>query len=507
MDNRSKRIAKNTLLLYIRTFITMIVGLYTGRIMLDALGIENYGIQNVVGGIVACSSLMVGSMSSASGRYIAYALGEGNQEKTQRTFITVANVQILLAIAVVILLEIFGTYFLNNIANIPADRIYASNWLLQFSILSTFISIANVPFTSAIIAHEKMNIYAYMSIFDAVSKLLICYLILLSDADRLIVYSMLHTGAGVIVALVYAVYCWRKFPEVTYRFQMDKPLLIEITKFSGWNFLHYFSWIMSTQGVNFLINIFFGVTFNAARGIANTVGGCVKSFVYNFMTAFSPQITKSYANKEYEYTFSLVNKGTKYSWFMMYLFVVPVCMEANTILNLWLVDVPPMASIFLIFTMFESLALLSGESLYKLILADGRVKAYSIAVTIYQSLIFPLTWLAYRLGLPVWTTYPIFIFVFLTINIIRLIILYKNMSYRWRSFVDDVLTPCLKVSAISFIIPIILALFMPQGIPRLLIMTPVCLLSVVFTVYIFGLTRSERNIIRNKIQLRSSLNL
>lgn len=499
MKGRSKRIARNTLLLYIRTSISMIIGIYTGRIMLEALGIDNYGIQNVVGGIVAFSSLIVGSMSSASGRYITYALGEDNLLQTQKVFITVMHVQVCLALVVVILLEIFGVYFLNNIANIPYGRMSSANWVLQLSIISTFISISSVPFSSAIIAHERMNIYAYMSIFDAISKLLICYAILLYGGDRLILYSLLYTFIGLIYSLIYAVYCWNKFPEVCYKFQIDKSLIKDITKFSGWNLLHYLSWIMSTQGVNFLINIYFGVVFNAARGIANTVGGCVKSFVSNFTMAFTPQITKSYANKDYEYTYTLVNNSTKYSWYMMYIFVVPICMEANTILELWLVEVPPLAPLFLIFTMFESIALLSGESLYKLILADGRVKIYSITVAIYQSITFPLTWLAYKLDFPVWTAYPIFIFVFLTINIIRLIILHKNMSYRWRLFLKDVLFPCLRVSVISFVIPIVISLFLEQNTSRIFIMTPISMFSVVFTVYFWGLTLKERLLIKGKI--------
>ncbi len=498
MENRSKRIAKNTLLLYIRTFITLIIGLYTGRIMLEALGIDNYGIQNVVGGIVAFTSLMIGSMSTASGRYITYALGEGNISQTQNTFITVLNVHILLAFIVVLLLELGGVYFLNHIANIPHNRIYAANWVLQFSIISTFFSVSSVPFSSTIIAHEKMGIYAYMSIFDAVAKLAICYIILFYGGDRLILYSFLYMLTGIFSSIIYLAYCWNKFPEVCYKFQIDKPLIKEITKFSGWNFLHYFSWIMSTQGVNFLINVFFGVAFNAARGIANTVGGCVKSFVYNFMTAFNPQITKSYANKEYDYTFTLVNRGTKYSWYMMYIFVVPVCMEAKTILNIWLVDVPPMAPIFLIFTMFESIALLSGESLYKLILADGRVKEYSIAITIYQALIFPLTWIAYKLSFPVWSAYPIFIFIFLTINIIRLVVLHRLMDYQWQTFIKTVIFPCLGVSVASFIIPIALSFLLQPGLPRFLIMTPISILSVIFSVYTLGLTKDERTFFRNK---------
>ncbi|MCM1451645.1 MAG: hypothetical protein NC102_05265 [Clostridium sp.] len=499
MEARSKRIVKNTILLYIRTFITMIVGIYTGRIMLEALGIDNYGIQNVVGGIVAFSSLLVGSMSSASSRYITYALGEGDSIKSQNTFITVANVQILLAIIVVLLLEIFGVYFLNNVANIPDGRMYAANWVLQFSILSTFISISNVPFSASIIAHERMGVYAYMSIFDACSKLIICYAIMTYQGDRLILYSFLFTVTGIIVSIFYIFYCSKKFQEVTYRLYLNISLVKEIASFSGWNFLHYFSWIMSTQGVNFLINIFFGVSFNAARGIANTVGGAVKSFVYNFMAAFNPQITKSYANKDFDYAFSLVNKGTKYSWYMMYVFVVPVCMESKTILSIWLVEVPPMAHIFLIFTMFESIALLSGESLYKLILADGRVKTYSIAVSLYQVLIFPLTWLAYKMGLPVWSSYPIFIFVFFTINIIRLIILYNNISYNWIQFVNEVLKPCFKVSIISFIPPIILSLFLHDGVSRLVIMIPFCIASVMFTIYVFGLSSVERVFFKERL--------
>ena len=287
ITTNNKRIAKNTMLLYIRTFITMVVGLYTSRVMLNALGVDNYGINSVVGGIVSFSALITGTMAASSSRYLTYSLGEGVLEKMKNVFATVTNIQIVMGILAVIILEIVGVWFLNTAADIPEGRMYAANCVLQCSIVSTFVVLVSVPFNSLIIAHEHMDIYAYMSILEVVIKLGVCFLIRSYEGDRLILFSILWASASILINIIYAVFCFRKFAEVK---------------------------------VNMLINIFFGVAFNATRGIATTVNGAIQGFVSNFTTAFSPQITKSYAAGNYDYCYSIVNKGAKYTWYLMFIF-------------------------------------------------------------------------------------------------------------------------------------------------------------------------------------------
>lgn len=488
----NKRIAKNTMLLYIRTFITMVVGLYTSRVMLNALGVDNYGINNVVGGIVSFSALITGTMAASSSRYLTYSLGEGVLEKMKNVFATVANVQIVMGILAVIILEIVGVWFLNTAADIPEGRMYAANCVLQCSIVSTFVVLVSVPFNSLIIAHEHMDIYAYMSILEVAIKLGVCFLIRNYGGDRLILFSILWTSASILTNIIYAIFCFRKFEEVKYQWRIDGKLFKEMAGYSGWNLLSNTTWMLNTQGVNMLINIFFGVAFNATRGIATTVNGAIQGFVSNFTTAFSPQITKSYAAGNYDYCYSIVNKGAKYTWYLMFIFLVPVCIETDTLLHLWLVEVPPMVVLFVQLSMFESLALQSSNTLLKLIQATGNIKRYAIDVTIFTSLVFPLTWVCYKFGFPVWISYPIFIIIYFSTIVLRFKALSVLTTYQWRAFITEVLIPCLKVSILSWVIPLIVVHFWSPSLLRFFVLVPGSVFSVILSIYILGLNDRER---------------
>lgn len=494
-DNLSnnKRIAKNTLMLYFRTFVTMIVGLYTGRVMLDALGVENYGINNVVGGIVAMSGLLTSALSKSCSRYITYTLGKGDLSQSRNVFSTVMNAQIIMALIVAIALETVGLWFLNTTADIPGGRLNAANWVLHCSVISVLLGLISVPYNSTIVAHEHMSIYAYMSIVDVVLKLAICLAIMYYGGDRLILLSCLTVGVAVCMRIFYGWYCTRHFEEAKYELRMDRSLLRELTAFSGWNMLGSSAWLFNTHGLNMLINVFFGVTFNAARGVANTVNSCVQSFIGNFGTAFQPQITKSYAKGDLEYCYSLTNKGTKFTWLMMYIFVVPVCMEADILLDLWLVEPPAYAALFLRLAMFESLAVQSGHVLYVLIQANGNIKRYQIEIALTATLIFPLTWLVYALGAPVWSCYVIFISIYITlINWVKFRGVLRVTDFPLRKFFIEVFKPCLVVSIVSFTVPLIVNYFWEESVSRFFIMVPLSVLWTVATCYVFGLTSGER---------------
>ena len=235
--------------------------------------------------------------------------------------------------------------------------------------------------------------------------------------------------------------------------------------------------------------------------MATTVNSCVQGFVNNFTTAFTPQITKSYAAGDYDYCYTLVNRASKMTWFLMYIFIVPVCIEAKTLLSLWLVDVPPMADVFLCFTMFESLSIASSQNLFRIIQANGNVKRYTVEVSLYGFMVFPLTWIAYRLGAPVWSSYPIFIFIYFTLVIFRFKALQRLTTYDWHSFIRDVMVPCLKVSVISFIAPLVIAYFWPDSTLRFFILAPLSAASVVLTIYLFGLTKNEQIFFKDKLQI------
>lgn len=489
----NKRIAKNTLALYFRTFITMIIGLYTGRVMLQALGVNNYGINNVVGGIVGMSSLITGTMSAAISRYLTYGIGCGNKERLKITFSTSINAQIIMVVLVMIVLEIIGVWFLNTKANIPEGRMDAANWVLQCSIISLSIGLISTPYNALIVAHEKMDIYAYTSIIEVTLKLAICFIIMSYGGDRLKLLSLLTVAVALGMQTFYTLYCSRKFEEAHYNYKIfDKSLMKELTIFSGWNLFGSTAWIFNTQGVNMLVNVFFGVAFNAARGLAGTVNGAIQGFVGNFTMAFSPQITKSYAAGDIDYAINLANRGTKFTWLMMYVFIVPVCLEADMLLKLWLGEVPEMAGIFLRLAMFESLAVLSGQTLLKLIQANGNIKRYQIEISLMGCTVFPIAWIAYSFGAPVWSAYVIFIIIYFSINIIRYIRLKSLMPFSIRKHIYECIIPCIIVSITSFVIPTPIYYFMDDSIIRFFIVVPVAILSTLCCCYMFGLSSSEK---------------
>lgn len=500
MNKDNKRIAKNTIILYGRTFITMIVGIYTSRVLLEAVGIDNYGIINVVGGLVSFSAVITGVMSGSISRYLNFHLGKGDIERLKNIFSTSILVQSIIALGIILVFETAGLWFLNAKANIPADRLYAANWVLQFSILTTVIGVIRAPFEATIISHERMSIYAYMSVIDVSLKLGICYIVLWFSGDKLILYTLLIAVSSLGMSTFYCFYSSKKFEEVCFRKRIDKELLKEMTGFSGWSLLNNTSSILSTQGISLIINIFFGVAVNAARGIANTVNSCVQGFVYNFTVSFNPMITKSYAAGNYSYCYTLVNRSAKFTWLMMLVFIVPICVEADTLLHLWLVKVPNYATIFLQLSLFEVLAVQVGNPLFKLIQANGNIKKYSIEATIWAGMTFPMTWIAYKLGAPVWSCYIIYIVIFFSINFVRLRNLKKLTSYEVSSFFLNVIKPCGLVTLGSFIYPLLIVAIWSPSLFRFFIITPTSVIITLIIIYWGGLDASEKSFVNDKMR-------
>lgn len=496
----NKRIAKNTLLLYFRMIIIMLVSLYTSRVLLDALGEANYGIYNVVGGVVAMFSVLSGSLSNSISRFITYELGTGNLERLKSVFCTSVNIQILLAIIVFLLCEAVGVWFLNEQMNIPETRLEAANFVLQCSIATFMVNLISIPYNATIIAHEKMNAFAYISILEAGLKLMIAYLIYISSIDKLILYASLMLGISIILRIVYGIYCNRHFIEAKYHFIINLPLLKEMFGFAGWNFLGNTAYLFNTQGVNMLINIFFGVSTNASRAIAVQVDGAVTQFVNNFTTAINPQITKSYAAANYDYLYKLVCRGTKYSFFIMYLFIVPVILEADTILGIWLKEVPEETSIFLRLILLSSLASLIGNPMYTAIMATGKVKRYQISVTLVGSLVFPLTWIAYKCGCAAYSTYIIYALIYFSLNFIRLSTLKQLTNFPVNYFYRTVFCRISYCVMLSFILPYFITTLLQPSFIRLIL---VCFLSLswsLFIIFLLGLEKDEKAFLREKVK-------
>ena len=500
-DN-NKRIAKNTLLLYVRMLFTMAVSLFTSRVILNTLGVEDYGINNVVGGIVTMFSVLSGSLSASISRFITFELGKGNLQRLKTVFSTGVNIQLGMSLLVVILAEAVGIWFLNTKMNIPVERLNAANWVFQCAILTFVLNLLSVPYNAAIIAHEKMSAFAYISVVEVTLKLIIVYMLTISPFDRLKTYAVLLLLVGAIIRFIYGYYCKRHFEECTYHFILDKPVLKEMTGFAGWNFLGNGAYMLNTQGVNILMNLYFGVAVNAARGVATQVDAALKQFVNNLTTAVNPQITKSYAQGDLDYMHKLVCRSAKFSAFLMMFFAVPIILETNTILTIWLKTVPDYAVIFLQWIIISSfMDTVLANSLVTSMFATGKIKRYQIIVTTVGCLVFPLSWIAFKLGFEPQVGYILYFFIYTILLFVRLYLLKDMVKLPVMMYIREVLYKLAPVIVVGFAIPGILILTMDAGWLRLIL---VCLLSVLVTAaseYFIGLSNKEKDFVAEKIKL------
>ena len=445
-------------------------------------------------------SVISGSLSTSVSRFITYELGHGDFDKLKRIFSTSVNIQICISLLVLVLAETIGLWFLNTKMNIPDERMNAANWVFQCSLVSFIINLISVPYNACIIAHERMSAFAYISILEAALKLAVVYILLISPYDKLSTYAVLLVIVALLVRLTYRQYCKRHFDESRYKFVCDKPLIKEMTGFAGWSFFGNGAYILNVQGVDMLINIFFGVSLNAARGVASQVQNAVMQFVNNFTVAVNPQITKSYAAGEMNYMYKLVCRSARFSYFLLFLFVVPIVCEADYILQIWLGVVPEYASIFLRLTLFGSLMMLLGNSMYTAILATGNIKKYQLVITITGCLVFPLSWVAFEVGCPPETTYMIYIAVYFLLNFVRLYMAKGLLSFPIKLYLSDVILRVIIVSSLSFVLPLLVVFSLDEGFLRLCITCIVSLLSTVFVIFVFGLQKTERTKILNKLK-------
>lgn len=501
-SDNNKRIAKNTLLLYVRMLFTMAVSLFTSRVILNTLGVEDYGINNVVGGIVTMFSVLSGSLSSSISRFITFELGKGNIERLKTIFSTGVNIQLGMSVLIIIIAEAVGIWFLNSKMNIPTDRMVAANWVFQCAILTFVLNLLSVPYNAAIIAHEKMSAFAYISVVEVSLKLIIVYMLMISPFDRLETYAVLLLLVGAVIRFIYGYYCKRHFEECTYHFVFDTPVLKEMTGFAGWNFLGNGAYMLNTQGVNILMNLYFGVAVNAARGIATQVDAALKQFVNNFTTAVNPQITKSYAQGDLDYMHKLVCRSAKFSAFLMMFFAVPIILETNTILTIWLKTVPDYAVIFLQWIIISSfMDTVLANSLVTSMFATGKIKRYQIIVTTVGCLVFPLSWIAFKLGFEPQVGYILYFIIYTILLFVRLYLLKDMVKLPVMMYIREVLYKLAPIIVVGFSIPGILILTMDAGWLRLIL---VCLLSVLVTAaseYFIGLSNKEKNFVAEKIKL------
>ena len=503
----NKRIAKNTLLLYFRMLFMMAVNLYTSRVVLNALGVEDFGIYNVVGGVVAMFSMLSSSLSAAITRFITYELGTGNKESLKKIFSSSVTIQIGLAVLIVLLAEAVGVWFLNVKMNIPDERMIAANWVYQFSILTFAINLISVPYNASIIAHERMSAFAYISILEAIGKLVIAFLIVISPMDKLIFYAILMCSVALIVRFAYGAYCKKHFEECTFRFIFDKDLLKRMFGFAGWNFIGASSAVLRDQGGNVVINLFCGPTVNAARGIAFQVNNAISGFVTNFMTALNPQITKSYAAGDRDYMMTLIYQGARLSFYMLLLLSLPGLVNTQYILSLWLGIVPDHAVLFvqliLVFAMSESIS----NPLITAMLATGKIRNYQLIVGGLQMMNLPVSYMLLHMGM-----FPeVVILVAIAISqcclAARLLMLRGMIGLSVRKYFKKVYINVLTVTIIAAVLPFLITNVLTESFLNFIQSSLVALISTGVTIYYVGCNKAERQFVLNKLYtLRNKLN-
>lgn len=498
-NSNNKLIAKNTMMLYFRLSIIMVVYLYTSRVVLKALGIEDYGIYNVVAGVITLFSFFNSALSSATSRFITYELGRENTAELKKNFRTAFTIHLILSVVVLILAETVGLWFVNYKLLIPVERLFAANVIYQFSILSCAVTIMQVPLNAEIIAHEKMGIYAYIGIFDAISKLVIAFVISSCGSDRLIIYGLLLFTVTVILFIVYHIYCKSNFEEYNLAVLYDKDLFRNMLSYSGWSLWGSMAYMLKDQGVNMTLNIFFGPVVNAARGIAYQVNTALNSFTQNFTMAMNPQIVKSYACENHERVFLLLYSGAKFSYFLLLFLSLPIILETKYILDLWLGQIPEYTILFtrlvIINSLIESFTYVIGATVQ----ATGRIKIYQIIVGGLLLLNLPVSYLFLKLG---YLPYVVFFIAILlsTISIlIRIVILGSLIRMSIKIFLVHVLGVSILVSLLSIILPGWIYHVMNEGFVRVLCVIVSSICSTLLCIWFIGLNRNEKVFIKSNV--------
>lgn len=504
-DNKSnsKRIAKNTLVLYVRMLFLMLISLYTSRVILDALGVEDYGIYNVVGGFVSMFALISAALTSACSRFLNFELGKGDPERQNIVFSTAVTIQWGLAIIVAVLSELIGVWYVNNVMVLSPERLTAANWCFQFSIFNFCMNLITVPYNASIIAHEKMKVFAYIGLFQGIAQLGISFLVYFEPFDRLVFYALMLMILQFLIRYMYQVYCRKHFDECHYRFILDKPLLKHMFSYSLWHLIGNGSAIMKNHGVNLVLNYFFGPAINAARGIANQVDGAVNMFVSNFMMAMNPQITKSYARGDTSYMFNLINKGSRFSFYLLLFLSLPIIINANFILNIWLKDVPPYTVAFSQLTLVAMLISSISRPLITAQNATGNVRNYQVVVGGIELLNLPISYICLHIGMLPTSVVLVSIFVNIIALGARLIMLpYTLKGFKPSIFIKDVVIRCLMVSVIASIVPFALYRTQSNELFSFILSIVICFLFSLLAVFYVGCSKVERTVVVNQIKKR-----
>ena len=499
MDENNKRIFKNTAYLYVRQLVIMAISFFTTRIVLEKLGASDYGVNNVVGGFVSMFSVLNGILQMGTRRFLSLNIGKNDPQLLRKTFSTSFVIHFATGGIVVLLLETFGVWFLNTSLNIEPERLYAANWVFQFSIISVFLGITQTPFIAAITSHEHFNIYAYMSIYDTIAKVIILFILVYLPGDKLIIYAALQMFVGVTSITIYRTYCIRKFTECKFSLHVDKSLLKEMTSFSGWSIVGNLFVVGNNQGMSILLNMFFNTVVNASRGLATTVTYTISQFVNGFIIAGEPQLVKFYGAGDKTLYVRLVYNLTQYTLFLLAIFAVPIFTEIDYVLELWLGDVPPYTSEFIKITILSSLVMNSYIMLDKAIVAAGYIKQIALIANTIPIIQLPLIYIVLRLGFSPVSAYwialvPQLIGMFADLWIIQRYVGFPSFNF----FVTIILKNFLLI-ALACVIPFIIHRLMPGGFIRFLVVCSLSVLTTLSLMWLFALNREAKGMILRKI--------
>ncbi|MDR2087404.1 MAG: lipopolysaccharide biosynthesis protein [Dysgonamonadaceae bacterium] len=501
MEENSRRITNNTLLLYVRLFFSMIISLYTSRIVLDILGIDDFGLFSAVGGVVVILGFFNSSMLTATQRFLNYEMGRGNQKKLPEIFSTSLAGHYLVALIILVLSETIGLWFVCERLVIPPDRFQAALWVYQFSVFTFIVNLLSSPYNAVIIAHEKMGSYAWLSMADITFKLIVAYVLTCIDWDKLKLYGVLLFLSALIVRAIYVFYCKRAFAECSHKQLLNKDLLKKMFGFSGWMVLGTFSNAFSSHGVSIAINLFFTPVHNAARAIAQQVCVTMSNFASNFMMAVHPPIVKAYSRGDEVYMYKLVFFSSKISFYLLYVLSLPLILQTEYLLDLWLKTVPAHTVLFTQLALVEMLITSSYAPIAAISQASGKIKRYQFIISIGFMAMFLLTLLLYSLGFPAVVTYLIAIGIALAGLMARLLELRKTVRFPVRKYLAEVTFRIAITAILSSIIPIIYVRL--AGSPSLLHLVVVALMSVVFVslfFWLFGLNPFEKQLLLKEIK-------
>lgn len=498
--NNNSRIAKNTLFLYVRMFILMAIGLYTSRVVLNILGVSDYGVYNVVAGFVPMLGYISTVFVCVTNRFISYSIGKGDKEDINKVFCTAVSVHYIIASIIVLFAETVGLWFVNGYLNLPSERMFAANCVYQCAIASLFISIISVPYNASIIAHERMDIFAYVSIFEALSKLGAVYLLIVCMFDKLILYSFFWTLIALVVRFIYMQYCKRNLEGCKYKFVWDKTLLKKMCSFAGWASIGDLGFTFKDQFLNIILNIFCGTIVNAARGVAVQVSGIVNQFAANFFMAVQPQIIKRYASGDVQRSRNLVYSSSKLAFCLMALIMIPLILNLNYLLELWLVEVPHYTYEFLLIILVSTLLGVFASPLTTAIQATGNIRNFQIGVAIIFLLELPIGYILLKNGCePYLAATPALLTQIIAV-VYRFYILHNLISgYRFSKYFIDVVLRTTIVIGISFVINYVIH---SQFNNSFILLVWSSLLSVIITsalVFLFVANRDERMMINEMI--------